>query len=90
MKQKDILLLIVPMFVFTVIWILFSIYHNFATTTISKGLNKNITPISPDFDLTIIESLKAREKISPIFEFKAESKGEASPSGLVKEESNLP
>ena len=83
MKQKDILLLLIPLFIVNVIWIIFSIYHNSATSTISQSLDLNIKPISPDFDTQTIESLKTREQITPLFET-------ASASGQIEKGGNLP
>lgn len=92
MKQKDIFLLLVPMFLFILAWIVFNIYHNSLTSTISEKLNKSITPISPDFDMETINLLGAREKIAPVFEYKTPtSENQASPSGKAQEEGkNLP
>ena len=82
MKQKDILLLLLPLFLIIMIWIIFSIYHNSATSTISETLDLNIKPISPDFDTQTVESLKKREQITPLFET-------ASSSGQLEQGGNL-
>lgn len=68
MKQKDILLLLIPFSLIVVLYIIFSIYHNIVTSTIPEVLNIQITPISPDFDQKTITDLKKREKITPVFE----------------------
>lgn len=68
MKQKDILLLVVPTFILVVAWIVFSIYHNWGTSTISETLNIQITPIEGKFDKETIDNLKRREKVLPVFE----------------------
>ena len=99
MKQKDILLLLIPLFIVNVIWIIFSIYHNSATSTISQSLDLNIKPISPDFDTQTIESLKTREQITPLFESQKETiptppvnepTKPSSASGQIEEGGNLP
>ena len=68
MKKNDILLILIPSFIFVLAWIGFSIYHNVVTSTISEPLSIEITPITPTFDTSIIDGLKNREKVSPIYE----------------------
>lgn len=70
MKQKDILFLLASTLIVVLLWIIFSVYHNLAVTTISKSTTTQIIPISPDFDTKTIENLKKREKILPIYEIK--------------------
>ena len=90
MKQKDILFILAFTAFSAMGWVGFSIHHNFATSTISKDLNANIIPISPDFDLQIIDSLKKREHTTALFEFKTQVPQEASPSGKTQEEGKNP
>ncbi len=68
MKQKDILLLLIPFSLLVVLYIIFSIYHNVVTSTIPEVLNIQIIPISPDFDQKTIMDIKKREKVTPLFE----------------------
>jgi hypothetical protein len=68
MKRKDILLILIPSFIFVLAWIGFSIYHNIVTSTISEPLSVQITPITPNFDTSVIDNLKNREKVSPIYQ----------------------
>ncbi len=68
MKQKDILLLLIPFSLVVVLYIVLSIYHNVVTSTIPEVLNLEITPISPDFGEKTIADIKKREKIVPVFE----------------------
>lgn len=81
MKQKDILLLVVPTFILVVAWIVFSIYHNWGTSTIPEALNIQITPIEGKFDKETIDNLKKREKVLPVFE----ATGEASVNVATEE-----
>jgi len=80
MKQKDILLLIIPGSLLITLWIIFSIYHNSVTSTIPENLTLQIVPISPTFDKTIIESLKKRTQVAPNFEFSKSSSQPAVPT----------
>jgi len=68
MKKNDILLILIPSFIFVLTWIGFSIYHNVVTSTISEPLSIQIEPITPTLDTITIDSLKNREKVSPIYE----------------------
>lgn len=68
MKQKDILLLLIPFSLLVVLYIVFSIYHNVVTSTIPEVVNIQIIPVSPDFDQETIMDIKKREKIVPVFE----------------------
>jgi len=71
MKKNDILLILVPSFIFVLAWIGFSIYHNVVTSTISEPLSMAITPISPTFDTSVIDGLKSRQNVVPIYELNA-------------------
>jgi hypothetical protein len=68
MKQKDILIIAILLFIFTLVWIGEGIYHSGAGSTISEATNKKISPIAPDFDTKTINKLKGRQKINPLFE----------------------
>jgi cell shape-determining protein MreC len=68
MKRKDIILLVIPMFFLVLVWILFSIYHNSVSSTISESLNVQITPIEGSFDQNSLNELKKRKNLLPIFE----------------------
>lgn len=68
MKQKDILLLLIPFSLIVILYIGSSIYHNIVTSTIPESLNIQITPISPDFNEKVIMDIKKREKVIPVFE----------------------
>ncbi len=68
MKRKDILVILIPTFIFVVFWVIFSIHHALNTPTISENINMQITPISPTFDTKVIDSLKKREVITPLYE----------------------
>ena len=64
MKRKDILMILIPSFIFAIAWIIFSIHHNIASSTISETVNVQIAPISANFDLDAIASLKTRQNIA--------------------------
>jgi len=68
MKQKDIILLVVPLFFLVLVWIIFSVYHNSVSSTVSESLNIQIMPIDGRFDENTINELKERENLLPIFE----------------------
>jgi hypothetical protein len=68
MKKNDILMILIPTFIFALAWIGFSILHSVATSTISETLGTQITPISPNFDTNTIAALKKRTNVAPIYQ----------------------
>lgn len=80
MKQKDILLLLIPSFLVIVAWVAFSIYHNSVASTIPEVLNMQITPISPNFDTNEVSQLKQRTSVTPIYEIQNAPSPSPSPS----------
>ncbi|KKR76768.1 MAG: hypothetical protein UU21_C0004G0035 [Candidatus Levybacteria bacterium GW2011_GWA2_40_8] len=68
MRQRDILLVIIPTFIMVVLWVAFSIYHNHISSTISEPLSLQIEPIGQSFDLNTLDNLKKRERLSPVYE----------------------
>lgn len=73
MNRRQVLIILIPTFLFVVFWIIFSIYHSIVTSTISENVDMQITPISPNFDTKTIENLKKREKATPIYEISGTS-----------------
>ena len=67
-KQKDLITLLVPLFILTVLWAIFNIYHNHVTSTIKDPLTFQIIPIEGKFDVKTINKLKGRQKINPLYE----------------------
>jgi len=68
MKRNDILILLIPSFLIIVLWVVFNIYHNFVNSTIPESLNLQIAPISPRFDTSVIDGLKKRKTVAPLYE----------------------
>ena len=67
-KQKHYLFILASTFVTVVFWIGFSIYHTWVTSTISPDLAIQIQPITPNFESAVIEKLKTREKVAPLYD----------------------
>jgi len=67
MKRNDIIFLLVCTCIVTFAWIIFSIYHASVTSTISDTLSQQIVSIKPNFDITVIDHLKERENINPLY-----------------------
>lgn len=86
MKKKDILYIFISSFILTIAWIGFNIHHNMVTSTISDTLQLQIEPITAAFDTAIIDKLKKREKIEPLYEIKqpapTESKSASSTAAM--------
>lgn len=68
MKQKDILIILILLFIVVVAWIGSSIYRSVVSSTISEATNLDISPITPTFDTKTIDKLRLRQKINPSFE----------------------
>jgi hypothetical protein len=68
MKRKDVLIILVLLFIFVVAWIGGNIYHSIATSTISDTEDRDISPIEPSFDIKTVGKLRLRQKINPSFE----------------------
>lgn len=68
MKQKDILIILILLFIFVIAWIGGNIYHSIVSSTISETTSQNISPIKPFFDTKTVNKLKLRQKIIPSFE----------------------
>lgn len=71
MKQKDFLIILIPAFILTILWVVFSIYHNYATSTIKDPLTFQTIPIDGKFDKLTIENIKNRQRIDPLYELLA-------------------
>lgn len=67
MKRKDVLLILVPTFIFVLLWMTFSIYHSYINSTISEVANIQISPITPDFDSKTIQEINKRDNINPFY-----------------------
>lgn len=68
MKQKDILIILILLFISVAAWIGGNIYHSIAGSTISETTSRDISPITPTFDTQTVNKLKQRQKINPSFE----------------------
>lgn len=73
MKQKDFLLILIPGFIITVLWVIFNIYHSHVTSTITDPLSIQIIPINGKFDTNTISKIKDRQKIEPLYEAQVSS-----------------
>jgi hypothetical protein len=80
MKKNDILLVLIPSFIFVLTWIGFSIYHNIVTSTISQPLNVQIAPITPTFDTNVIDSLKNKDIVLPLYELSTPAQAATPPA----------
>lgn len=67
MKRNDILLLLGSIVFLVIAWVVFSIMHQLVSSTISQTTSESIQPISPSFDVSVINTLKIRQKIAPVF-----------------------
>lgn len=84
MKQKDVLIIVILLFIFTLVWIGEGIYHSAVSSTISETTGKDISPIAPVFDTKTVDKLKTRQKITPSFEL-----GNVTPTPIVLPTPNI-
>lgn len=68
MKKKDLLIILIPTSIFVFLWIIFNIYHNSVTSTISSNQIMQISPINPSFDTKTINLLKQRGNVVPFYQ----------------------
>lgn len=80
MKRKDILFLLIPMLVIVILWVVFNIYHSYASSTIPTNLNMQILSISPNFDLKTIDQIKTRKIINPITDLGSQAESLVTPT----------
>ena len=83
MKQKDLLTLLIPMFLVTILWVIFNIYHNHVTTTITDPLTVQIIPLDGKFNKTSLESIKNRKRTEPLFVAPVAEEDDISPTPSV-------
>lgn len=68
MKQKkDLYFLLIATLILVVLWVVFSIYQNLISSTISAPVATDINPIAPTFNEKVLTTLKNRQQISPVF-----------------------
>lgn len=79
MKQKDFLIILIPAVILSILWVIFSIYHNLTTSTIKDPLTFQIIPIEGKFDTETINKLKEKQRINPLFNIVA---GETTPTPI--------
>lgn len=72
MKQKDLLIFLLPAFLVVFFWVIFNIYHSSVTSTIPETISLQIIPISPVFDKKAIDDIKNRQEISPLYELSSQ------------------
>jgi hypothetical protein len=82
-RQREIIIVIISMFIVSFAWIGFDLYHNAVTTTISAPLQEDIKPIPPTFDSQVIQNLKSRHYSDPVYTYTSSSEINATPSGKV-------
>ena len=66
--QRELMIILIPALILTILWAVFNIYHNYATSTIQDPLTYQIIPIEGSFDLETIEKTKSRLRVEPLFE----------------------
>ncbi len=68
MKQRHLALILVPAFILTILWVIFNVYHNYVSSTITDPLTYQIIPIEGKFDGKTIEEVRQRKRVNPLNE----------------------
>ena len=66
--QRELSIILVPALILTILWVIFNVYHNYATSTIQEPLTSQIIPIEGSFDKETIERTKSRINVDPLKE----------------------
>jgi|WetSurMetagenome_2_1015567.scaffolds.fasta_scaffold1840329_1 hypothetical protein len=66
--QRELLIILIPALILTILWVASNVYHNFATSTIQDPLTYQIIPIEGSFDKETIERTKTRIRVEPYYE----------------------
>ena len=68
MKQKDFAIILAPVFLLTVLWVIFEVYQSYTKSTITDPLTIQIVPIDGTFNEKAIDKLKNRDRIEPLYD----------------------
>ena len=68
MKQKEIMIIVISLFVLVMIWVGLSLRQSAVDSTISELQKVQIQPIDPAFDPDAIEALKQKKQVIPLLE----------------------
>jgi|SRR3989344_8771099 len=89
MKQNQLMIILVLLLIFVIAWIGGNVYRNLKQSTISEATSQEIAPIDPTFNFQIIEDLKKRQAVSPVFELENSSTPTPSRAPISSPSSNL-
>jgi hypothetical protein len=64
MKQKDLAIIFGSIAIFTILWVGFSLWHAYTTSTIKEPLTSQLLQIPGTFNTQVINDLKQRTNIS--------------------------
>lgn len=86
MKQRDLAIILVPIFILTIFWVIFNVYHSYVNSTIKFPVLEQIVPIQGTFDTNTIEQIKTRTRVNPTDEIITEISGTPTPTPSANEE----
>lgn len=72
MKQKQIAIILIPVFILTVIWLVSNVYHSYVSSTIEVPVADQIIPIDGKFDTATLDQIKSRTQVNPLNEIQPE------------------
>jgi hypothetical protein len=65
-KQKNFVILLIPILILTVVWVLSNVFHGYVDSTIELPLQEEIIPIEGSFDMQTISKIKERIRVNPL------------------------
>jgi len=86
MKQRDFVIILIPLFILTVLWVIFNVYHNLVTSTIEDPLSYQIVAIEGKFDNDSLIDILGRKRVIPTYEIEENLILEISSSDTIEEE----
>lgn len=89
MKQRNLVIILIPVFILTISWVIFNVYHNYVSSTISDPLSLHIIPIQGSFDTQTIEEIQQRKRVNPLNEIIIQISGTPTPTpDIINEEAS--
>jgi len=80
MKQRNLVLILIPIFILVVIWVASNVYHSYINSTISLPVAEQIIPIDGTFDTKTIDQIKTRVRVNSTDQISAGTSGTLSPT----------